>query len=71
ANPRKFAADFPNGHFLAGLFRGAGSAAPTTGAWLQGDVIENSVPAAGGNAGWICTTAGSPGTWKAFGTIAA
>ena len=71
ANPRKFAADFPNGHFLGGLFRGIGSAAPTTGAWLQGDIIENSAPAAGGNAGWICTTAGSPGTWKSFGAIAA
>ncbi len=71
ANPRKFAADFPNGHFLGGLFRGVGSAAPTTGAWLQGDVIQNSVPTAGGSAGWICTTAGSPGTWKSFGTIAA
>lgn len=71
ANPRKFVADFPNGHFLGGLFRGIGSAAPTTGAWLQGDVIENSAPAAGGNAGWICTAAGSPGTWKSFGAIAA
>jgi hypothetical protein len=44
---------------------------PLTGAWARGDIIDNSTPAAGGNAGWICTTAGSPGTWKAFGTIVA
>jgi hypothetical protein len=25
---------------------------------------------AGGNIGWVCTSAGTPGTWKTFGTIA-
>ena len=71
ANPRKFAADFPNGHFLGGAFRALGTAAPVTGAWLQGDVIENGAPAAGGNVGWVCVASGSPGTWKSFGSIAA
>lgn len=47
------------------------SAAPTTGAWIVGDVVWNTAPAASGNIGWVCTTAGSPGTWKTFGTIAA
>ena len=74
ANPRKVRSRFPaNGHFLAGLFRGAGSAALTTGAWLQGDVIENSVrSAAGGNAADLHHGGVVFGTWKPrFGTIAA
>jgi len=29
-----------------------------------GDVVFNSNPSAGGLTGWICTTAGSPGTWS-------
>lgn len=36
-----------------------------------GDTVYHSAPAAGGNIGWVCTAAGAPGTWKAFGTIAA
>lgn len=47
-----------------------GSAAPTTGAWVVGDIVLNTAPTAGGNIGWVCTTAGSPGTWKTFGAIA-
>ena len=34
-----------------------------------GDIIFNTTPTAGGNVGWVCTTSGNPGTWKAFGTI--
>lgn len=37
----------------------------------NGDIIYNSSIVAGGNIGWICTTAGAPGTWKTFGTISA
>lgn len=48
-----------------------GSAAPTTGAWKVGDTVYNTAPAAGGTMGWVCTTAGTPGTWKTFGSIAA
>lgn len=40
------------------------TAAPTTGEWAQGEVVWNSAPTAGGNAAWICTTGGTPGTWK-------
>lgn len=46
-----------------------GSAAPTTGTWAQGDIVYALSPAAGGYLGWICTTAGTPGTWKQFGAI--
>lgn len=37
----------------------------------RGDIAYNRTPTAGGVAGWICVTAGTPGTWKALGTIAA
>lgn len=45
--------------------------APTTGAHAVGDLVFNSAAAPGGNVGWVCTTAGTPGTWKTFGTISA
>ncbi len=48
-----------------------GSQVPTTGTWLQGDIVWNSAPAAGGTIGWVCVTAGTSGTWKTFGAIAA
>ena len=48
----------------------AQTAAPTTGSWNKGDFIRNSNPSEAGTAGskyvvigWICTAAGSPGTW--------
>lgn len=47
------------------------TAAPTTGTWQVGDIVWNTAPAAGGTLGWVCVTAGTPGTWKTFGTIAA
>ena len=36
----------------------------------KGEIIFTTVPTPGGNIGWVCTTTGTPGTWKAFGTIA-
>ncbi len=48
-----------------------GSAAPVSGAWKVGDVVTHTTPAAAGFMGWVCTTAGSPGTWKTFGAISA
>jgi hypothetical protein len=48
-----------------------GTAAPTTQAWTVGDIVYQTVPVAAGNIGWVCTTAGTPGTWKTFGAIAA
>lgn len=47
------------------------SAAPIAGDWVQGDITYNTNPTAGGYSGWICTTAGTPGTWKTFGAISA
>lgn len=46
-----------------------GSAIPTLGTWQVGDKVYNTSPVAGGSIGWVCTVAGSPGTWKSFGTI--
>jgi hypothetical protein len=48
-----------------------GTAAPTTGRWERGDLVRHSAPSASGTEGWVCTAAGTPGTWKARGTIAA
>ena len=50
----------------------ATTAAPTTGTYMQGDFVTNSAPAELGVAlskyvitGFICTVAGTPGTWVA------
>jgi|GEM_PF-3060416 len=48
---------------------GNSAAIPVNGTWARGDVLINRNAAAAGKAGWICTTAGSPGTWKPFGAI--
>ena len=45
--------------------------APIAGTWARGDVVWNTAPAAGGTPGWVCTTAGTPGTWKAMANLAA
>lgn len=45
------------------------SAAPVTGAWRVGDTAWNSNPGAGQPPGWVCTTAGTPGTWKAMANL--
>jgi hypothetical protein len=47
------------------------SSFPASNTWVVGDIIWNTVPAASGNIGWVCTTAGTPGTWKTFGAIEA
>lgn len=46
------------------------SAIPTSGTWARGDVVFNSAPSAGGTPGWVCVTAGTPGTWKAMANLA-
>jgi hypothetical protein len=45
------------------------SAAPTTGAHARGEIVFNNAPSAAGKVGWVCVTAGTPGTWKPFGAI--
>jgi len=42
---------------------------PVAGNFSIGDIIWNSNPRAGGNVGWVCTRAGSPGVWNRFGDI--
>ena len=47
------------------------TAAPTTGTWAVGDRVWKTAPAAGGAPGWVCTTAGTPGTWKDMASLGA
>jgi hypothetical protein len=60
---------------LGGRIIGYGTAAPGSGRYEIGDIIINTAPTAGGGGspyiGWVCTTQGSPGTWKTFGAISA
>jgi len=60
------------------LFVGAGSSArsidfgpapPSSGHHAAGELVYNIAPSPGGKVGWVCTAAGTPGTWKAFGAI--
>jgi hypothetical protein len=46
-----------------------GNAPPTGGTYRLGDRVLNTEPAPGGYVGWVCTEAGTPGTWKGFGLI--
>lgn len=46
-----------------------GTAAPTTGTWALGDRVQNSSPAVGSPKGWMCTVAGTPGTWVSEGNL--
>ena len=48
-----------------------GTAAPVSGTYSAGNIVFNSAPVAGGTVGWVCVTAGTPGTWKTFGDISA
>jgi hypothetical protein len=47
------------------------ASAPATGTWAKGDFVYNSDPDASEYMGWVCTVAGTPGTWKGFGAIQA
>lgn len=50
--------------------RGYSTAAPTSGQWEVNDIVYNTAPAASGAPmGWVCTVAGTPGTWVAFGQL--
>jgi hypothetical protein len=46
------------------------NAAPTTGTWAVGDTVLDSVPVSGAQMGWMCTVAGTPGTWVALANLA-
>lgn len=49
------------------LVKEYGISAPTSGDWIVGDYIENLSSFLGHPNGWICTSAGSPGTWRVTG----
>ena len=40
---------------------------PTTGTYKVGDMVYKTSPVTGGNIGWVCTEAGTPGTWMEIG----
>lgn len=42
---------------------------PSGGTWQVGDVLYQTVPTSAGFIGWVCTAAGTPGTWKTYGLI--
>ena len=42
---------------------------PTAGNWSQGDIVWNSEPRRGSVLGWVCVSAGAPGTWRPFVSI--
>lgn len=44
-------------------------AAPTAGTWSAGRFFRNDSPVAGGPFGWVCTSSGSPGVWRAVGLV--
>lgn len=53
------------------VFYSPTGAAPTVGTWNVGDQVVLASPTAGGYIGYVCTTAGTPGTWKGYGAIQA
>ncbi len=64
ADPNSTVSGTVNSH--AGRFYA--TASPSSGTWLQGDVVWDRNPGSGTNAvlGWICSTAGTSGTWQPF-----
>lgn len=46
------------------------TAPPSGGTWKRGDIVWNSLfQNGGGNPGWMCIVAGTPGTWIPFGQV--
>jgi hypothetical protein len=45
------------------------SAIPSTGTWSVGDIVYNIAPTAGQPMGWVCSVAGTPGTWLAMANL--
>lgn len=66
----------PNVTNATGLYKQKilhGAPAPSVGTWTVGDVIFNSIPSKTSPTlnciGWVCTVAGTPGTWNKFGIL--
>lgn len=47
----------------------AGTAPPVSGSYPKNFIFWNENPSFGQPIGWVCITAGTPGTWRAFGLI--
>jgi hypothetical protein len=45
------------------------TASPTSGTYIVGDRVWNSAPAVGQPKSWVCTVAGTPGTWVSEGNL--
>jgi hypothetical protein len=43
---------------------------PSSGYFTRGSVAWKTFPESGQPVGWVCTSSGTPGTWKSFGTVA-
>lgn len=63
-NPRLtvYGSYVPNQNTISAM----GTAAPTSGQWIVGDFVRNSAASATTPFGWLCVTAGTPGTWQAI-----
>jgi hypothetical protein len=48
-----------------------GAAVPTTGFWPKASLMLHRLPALGSPTGWVCTVAGTPGTWAPLPTLIA
>lgn len=46
-----------------------GTAAPVAGTWAVGDRVYNQSPSIGQPKSWVCTVAGTPGTWVSEGNL--
>ena len=66
AEQRKLITDVLNTFFSKNTIA-IGDNKPTTGTHVPGDIVIKSNPVADEAIGWICTAAGSPGTWVEFG----
>jgi hypothetical protein len=47
-----------------------GTAPPSAGDWIRGDLVWNASPSQFAPVGWACVTSGTPGTWLPFGNPA-
>lgn len=48
-----------------------GATSPAAGTWARGDVCWNTGAAGSGSPGWVCSAAGTPGTWKTMANLGA
>lgn len=61
---------YPNAYSIVGGKKvGYSTAPPTSLSWAVGDRILNIAPAVGSPKAWVCTVAGTPGTWVSEGNL--